>query len=67
MYKGTNQGSVANSRGRLFRFGPGTLIDEPKGSLDHCQYLEWVEKREVKNEPETKESVKPKKGSKKSK
>lgn len=78
MYKAKLQGSTADSRGNLYRFSPGSLIDAPKGSLDHCTDVEWVEEKPVKQEAnidvkaeldksldETIKSVKPKRGRKK--
>jgi hypothetical protein len=43
MYKGLNRGSVIDSRGECIQFSPGSLIDAPQGSLDHCRQLEWIE------------------------
>jgi hypothetical protein len=43
MYKGLNRGSVIDSRGECIQFSPGSLIDAPQGSLDHCKQLQWIE------------------------
>ncbi|MBN2365728.1 MAG: hypothetical protein JXL67_06150 [Calditrichaeota bacterium] len=49
MYKALNQGSVTDKQGRTYRFGLDTEIDAPKGSLDHCKDLKWINPEKVKS------------------
>lgn len=54
-YKAKNGGSTTGKSGRHYRFNMGQTVYAPKGELDHCNSVEWVEP-----EPPSVETVHPK-------